>query len=303
MQQIRFQLSELNLDGLCSLSMPQPVSAVTPIAELPADKPILLMLHGWQDNAESFSPLFPLLAEHFHLVAFDWPGHGWSDPRASGNYYHFVDYVDDLHQVVSLLPNRPLFILGHSLGALVSVCYSAAFGERVAGLVLIEGLAPLHEAESKAPARLRQGLLSRHRYRERETQRQQRSMASFEQALALRCNVNQLTQEQLTPLVARATYQQGGRWYWRHDNRLRCDSLYRMAATHASAMVGSVACPVLSIIGSQGYRQLKSVQLASAGWQNIIQHEVHGGHHCHLESPCDVAKQILLFSSQINEMT
>ncbi|MGF1699061.1 alpha/beta hydrolase [Photobacterium makurazakiensis] len=303
MQRIQFHLPATKLEGLCSFEYPQQVvSMAMPLQAIPTDKPIMLLLHGWQDNAASFSPLFTSLAESYRLIALDWPGHGLSEARSNDNYYHFVDYADDLNQVVDLLSESPVFILGHSLGALVAVCYAAAFSEKVQGLILIEGLAPLSEGASLAPQRLRQGLLSRQRFRERETHRQKRSMASFEQALDLRCNINNLTSEQLYPLVQRATYQKDGRWYWRHDNRLRCDSLYRMAEDHALAMVASVACPVLSIIGRQGYRQLKLDPFEQVNWQNMIQHEVDGGHHCHLESPRAVIQQITLFSSQFNAL-
>ncbi len=79
--------------------------------------PTLLMLHGWQDNSGSFEPLAPTLSEHFDLVMPDWPGHGLSDHKGADSYYPFFDYVDDLHQLILQLGDRPVYLVGHSLGA------------------------------------------------------------------------------------------------------------------------------------------------------------------------------------------
>ena len=50
------------------------------------EAPTWLALHGWLDNAESFSRLAPLLVEALgiRIVAIDFPGHGHSQPRAEG---------------------------------------------------------------------------------------------------------------------------------------------------------------------------------------------------------------------------
>jgi len=54
--------------------------------------PPLLALHGWLDNAASFERLAPLLCEHFHIVAIDLAGHGRSQHRPAGLWYHYIDY-------------------------------------------------------------------------------------------------------------------------------------------------------------------------------------------------------------------
>ncbi|MGF1686680.1 alpha/beta hydrolase [Photobacterium japonica] len=306
MHHIEIPIAGSHLAGLCSFTPPD-FSDHAVNRALPTDKPLLIMLHGWQDNAASFTPLFPALAAHFSVLAMDWPGHGLSPHRAVDNFSHFVDYVDDLAQVMAALtpPDGvlpPVILTGHSLGALVAVCYAAAFPEQVERLVLIEGLAPLSEPPTQAAERLRQGIMSRQRFRQRAQHRLSRSMATFEQALALRCHVNHLSAEQLRPIVTRGVYEAHGRWWWRHDPRLRCDSLYRMGSEHAQALASAVTAPILSIVGHHGYPHWKLSHAAQQTWSSLIQHEVTGGHHCHLESPHAVTEQILLFSSKIKKL-
>ncbi|MGR5061776.1 alpha/beta fold hydrolase [Photobacterium sp. DNB22_13_2] len=302
MYQIEFQLAEQRLSGLASFSAPLPIENKAQLSAVLTQKPVMVMLHGWQDNAASFAPLFGKLAEHFHIIAIDWPGHGLSAPRAADNFYHFYDYVDDLAQLVALIDQPQVVLVGHSMGALIAMSYAAAFADKIASLVLIEGLSPLSQAAENAPERLRQGIESRQRYRARAHQRQNRSMASFQQALDLRCAVNGLRPDQIKPVVERGVFQRDGRWYWRHDNRLRCESLYRMTPEQISALVASVKCPVLSLIGQTGYRQLKMTQSQAQEWQQLEQVEIAGGHHCHLDSPERVTDGILLFSSNFNAL-
>ncbi len=295
-----FQLAEVKLAGLCSFQhQGGVVKPSAPLSYLQATKPFLVFLHGWQDNAASFDGLFPALAGHYHLIAIDWPGHGYSEPRGQDNYYYFFDYIDDLNQLIAVLPTDEVLLVGHSLGALVAGCYAAAFPEKVGALVMIEGLSPLHEAPGKAAKRLRDGIDSRQRYRQRAKQRAARRMRSFSEALALRCAVNRLSPEQLRPMVERATYREDQYWFWRHDNRLRCDSLYRMAKEHAQVLMSEIQCPVLSILGNRGFKDLKQPEAGRLWLRHSTQVEVDGGHHCHIESPRAVCEHIRVFSSEL----
>ena len=83
LQPVEFQLPHICLRGLSNQQ---------------TGKPIVLALHGWLDNANSFVPISSYF-EAYHFIALDWPGHGHSDHRPSGCDYQQLDYVDDLHQL------------------------------------------------------------------------------------------------------------------------------------------------------------------------------------------------------------
>ncbi|OQV25637.1 putative Serine hydrolase-like protein [Hypsibius exemplaris] len=60
----------------------------------------VLLLHGWQDNSNSFNKLVQLLPQEWWLVAIDFPGHGLSSQRPEGAPYIVTDWVSDVRLVV-----------------------------------------------------------------------------------------------------------------------------------------------------------------------------------------------------------
>ncbi|EKO3671619.1 alpha/beta hydrolase [Vibrio metschnikovii] len=251
----------------------------------------VLFLHGWLDNAASFIRVISFLqqlAPEGHFCAIDLPGHGLSSHKPAANYYSFHDYIDDVYQVLhNLSPNR-LVLVGHSLGALIASCYSAAFPEQVAGLVQIEGFLPLAEDPVDSVQRLRQGVLSRQRVRRKPT----RYYYSVEEAIEHRARVNQLPAELIEPVVRRGLHHVGTQWQWRHDNKLLCDSLYRQTPQHARAVMNNIVCPHHVILGDQGFASLQT-DLTDYIGQPSQSSIVAGGHHCHLQQPLLVAELIL----------
>ncbi|MBW3694481.1 alpha/beta hydrolase [Vibrio sp. T187] len=251
----------------------------------------VVFIHGWLDNAASFISVMEALAKanpSLHQIAIDLPGHGLSEHKPTPSYYPFHDYIDDIYQVLhEISPNR-LLLVGHSLGALIASCYSAAFPEQVSGLVQIEGHGPLSEAPQNTVTRLRQGVLSRQRQRRKPS----RPLASLEDAISLRAKANHIDGVLIQPIVERGTEHRDGQWHWRYDSRLKCDSLYRMSSEHAEAIMLSIVCPQLIILGCNGYRDLQHNRY-NLDTSKLKIETVHGGHHCHLQDPERISELIL----------
>lgn len=265
------------------------VSAVE-IGDVKTAEVSVVFIHGWLDNAASFFSVMEALhklAPQFHLCAIDLPGHGLSEHKHGSNFYSFHDYIDDVCQMLINLTANKRLIVGHSLGALVASCYSAAFPEKVDGLIQIEGYAPLAEPADKSVERLRNGVISRQRLRKKP----ERFYHSLAQAIEHRAYINQLPEACIAPVVERGMSIVDGKWVWRHDRKLKSDSLYRMSPEHASAIMSAIECPQRLILGEQGYSNLLKRDSDSA--KNVLEtFTISGGHHCHLEHPKVVADLI-----------
>ncbi|WP_432459533.1 MULTISPECIES: alpha/beta fold hydrolase [unclassified Agarivorans] len=246
--------------------------------EQTADSPFcLVMLHGWMDNAASFIPLLQSLPD-YHCIALDFPGHGHS-PHRQG-HYHFVDYVDDLFSALSELNlNKPIILVGHSLGALVASTYAAAFGEGLLALIAIDGLGPLSLPISNTTTHLADAIRQRHR------SMSVRGFTDLNQAIRLRARSNGLSRENSRLLVTRATKQSQGLWYWRHDPKLKLSSPLRFSESQAKQICQSIQRPCL-LIAAQEHPLLSAefIRQRQTWFSQLSIVELVGGHHLHMQN-------------------
>lgn len=253
-------------------------------------QPSIIYIHGWLDNAASFQPIMDKIADlipNAHQVAFDLAGHGLSSHKASDDFYSFHDYIDDLHQLLVNLSLKKCILVGHSLGGLITSCYSAAFPEHVVGLIQIDGIGPLGESAENAVHRLRQGIVSRERVRRKP----RKGYASFEQALAHKAKTTKLNHDVVLPMVERGIEQRGNTWYWRADNRLSALALYRMSVEQVVTYLQHIHCR-FDIVAAQHGLITQRNDLQRWRPSHAVVHHFPGGHHCHLENPTALAELI-----------
>lgn len=100
-------------------------------------RPPMLCVHGGAAHAHWFDFVAPGFNANYHVRALDLRGHGdsqWADPPV----YSFDRYASDLAEVVEKLDLRDFVLVGHSMGGMVSLVYSATHPGRVAKLVLVD---------------------------------------------------------------------------------------------------------------------------------------------------------------------
>ena len=87
--------------------------------ELTGKGKVVLLLHGWGDNHQTFSSLVSLLSSNFQLLAPDLPGFGASQaPKEPWNLDNYSKLVADLMAKLEL---KPYAIIGHSNGGALAM--------------------------------------------------------------------------------------------------------------------------------------------------------------------------------------
>ncbi|HJU06871.1 MAG TPA: alpha/beta fold hydrolase, partial [Rhodanobacteraceae bacterium] len=204
----------------------------------------LLALHGWLDNAASFSAIAPLLAKNFRTIALDLPGHGRSAHLPNGvTRYHAIDYADHVLNAADTLQLERFDLLGHSLGAGVASLVAAAAPARVRKLALIEGLGPLADDGSNTLQRWRDSQAQRS-----VTRRAPRVFASIDEALAARVAVGDLQPNEARALVERGLRQIENGYVWSSDPRLRLPTPLRIEEMQLRRLLAGIEAPTLLLL-------------------------------------------------------
>jgi len=98
----------------------------------------VLFVHSLAGSAAQWLPQLDHFRDTRRAVAFDWRGHGESDPSPT-NDYSVQAIAEDIAVVADKLALSRFVLVGHSMGAAAAIAYAASHGDRVAGLVL-EGI-------------------------------------------------------------------------------------------------------------------------------------------------------------------
>lgn len=244
----------------------------------PEDGRPVIALHGWLDNAASFSRLAPLL-NGVRILALDLPGHGLSDHRPAGAGYNIWDYAYDILQTAEQFGWQRFSLLGHSLGGIVSVLLAGAMPERIERLALIDGVIPYTGEAESAPRKLGEALRAL-----LAVERKRKPVyARFDQAVAARMKgVGAVSREAAERLAQRGLMPVPGGYTWRTDPRLMLPSPLRLTLAHAQAFAQRVECPTSLIIARQGLMtDAKVIEFIDS--LPFESHRLHGGHHLHLD--------------------
>ena len=209
----------------------------------------VVLIHGFLDTAWGWQPMVEAaLAAGFHVVAPDMRGHGDSDWIGPGGYYHFPDYLADLHEVVAQVGRTRVSLVGHSMGGSIASYYAGAFPERVHRLALLEGLGP-PETKEPMPARVATWLAAWKKVRERSP----KSYASVDEAAARIVEHDPLVSKEVARFLAEkgTTTALGGRIRFKHDPLHATPGPIGFSLATAEQFWRRVKCPTLLVAGAQ----------------------------------------------------
>ncbi|HEY9878954.1 MAG TPA: type I polyketide synthase [Leptolyngbyaceae cyanobacterium] len=109
----------------------------------PVDGQPILCLHGILDQGAAWDAIAtPLAQQGYRVIAPDLRGHGRSAHIGPDSSYQFFDFLADIDALLSHLPQQPMGLMGHSMGAVLAAALASIRPERFKQLVLVEPVVP-----------------------------------------------------------------------------------------------------------------------------------------------------------------
>ena len=122
-------LERVEREGSVYFRSPQEGAAVPP-----SRRPVLVLLHGVNDQAGTWAPVAASLAARCRLIVPDLAGHGESAPKSGPLPLPLI--LDRLHTIIVNETSGPVALLGNSMGGWVAMLYTFAHPECASRLVL-----------------------------------------------------------------------------------------------------------------------------------------------------------------------
>jgi pimeloyl-ACP methyl ester carboxylesterase len=96
----------------------------------------LIFIHGSGSNHSCWSYQYSRLYKQFNIVAIDLPGHGSSSGEGESDVDQYCRWVKKMLDILQL--KKPVLI-GHSLGAAITLKFALRYPQNIAGIVPVGG--------------------------------------------------------------------------------------------------------------------------------------------------------------------
>lgn len=258
-----------------------------------SDPDPLVLLHGWGDTGETYQFLVDCFAADRTCVAIDMRGFGRTQRPTDG--YWFPDYLADLEALLDeLAPDRPIDLVGHSMGGNIATLYSGVRPQRIRRLVSLEGFGMARTTPDQAPARYAQWL-------DEVKQGTEFSVyENYEQLVRVLARRNPRTPRDRLEFIARSWAQTrgDGKIELRADPKHKRVNPVLYSREQAEACWRAIEAPVLFVLGEQSdLMKRMSDELAESKLRSIYRNLTFAtvndaGHMMHHERPDEVAALI-----------
>lgn len=259
----------------------------------------IIALHGWLDNAASFTRLAKSLTVHtqkpIELVLLDLPGHGLSGHRHPQATYNLWDDIRDIIDLADQLGWEQFSLMGHSRGAMISLLTATSLPERIQRMILLDGSIPPPVQAQEAPTQLAQHIKDNSRVR--KSSRATLSYGSMDKAIAARIKATGLPEYSERLIVERGVRQnEHGRFEWRADSRLRGASAVRLGLEQSKAFLAALKADTLVIMAKDGIGgDAKHIALLKE-YPSLQVEVIDGLHHFHmLEQADEIGTKVIEF--------
>jgi pimeloyl-ACP methyl ester carboxylesterase len=104
-------------------------------------EPAVMLVHGWACDANYWNAQIEPLKSRYTVVALNLAGHGGSD--SNRNDWSIANYAQDVAAIAQQIPNARIVLVGHGMGAVVSLSAVPLIGKRVVGVIAVDALRSL----------------------------------------------------------------------------------------------------------------------------------------------------------------
>lgn len=105
-----------------------------------ANAPVLLLPHGYPSSSFQFRNFMPALADHWHLIAPDYPGFGYSGtPERTQFTYTFDGYAAFLEKFTVAMNLTRYTLYLHDYGSQIGLRFAMKAPERITALIIQNG--------------------------------------------------------------------------------------------------------------------------------------------------------------------
>ncbi len=103
----------------------------------------LILVHGWTCDESSWREQVPALSRSYRVITLDLPGHGKSGMPKAFSMELFARAIEAVRAEAKV---EKAVLVGHSMGTPVIRKYALMYPDRIAGLVIVDGLVQLPAA-------------------------------------------------------------------------------------------------------------------------------------------------------------
>ncbi len=103
--------------------------------EGPANAQVAVLIHGWSSSWYALSSLLPMLSRRFSCIAIDLPGYGNSPPLNQRTT--IAGYADLVAALIREVTDKPVVLIGHSMGGMTSLTIALRHPILVERMVLL----------------------------------------------------------------------------------------------------------------------------------------------------------------------
>jgi len=115
------------------------------LAEWEGKGKTILCVHGITANCRCWDVMAEALSPLHRVLAMDLRGRGLSEKPDTG--YSLAHHINDIRGLLDDLGLERVVLMGHSLGAFISLAFGATFPERVDRIILVDGGGKLSEEQ------------------------------------------------------------------------------------------------------------------------------------------------------------